>query len=141
MTAAVAIAAWLTNIRCSGLLSAVAVGALLALSQMIIRPFLITGSLLAIRTTALPLLVFFYLAANVLIFWTVGSIVPGFHVPKLSSAIGGAIITGIFGFIFHSSLRVKLSMQATRIPPQQPEPEIEQRDENGMKQAKGRVIR
>jgi uncharacterized membrane protein YvlD (DUF360 family) len=138
MTAAAAIAAWLTNIRCSGLLSAVAVGTLLALSQIVIRPLLITGSLLAIRTTALPLLVFCYLAANVLIFWTVGFIVPGFYVPKLSSAIGGAIITGIFGFIIHSSLRIRLSMQATRIRPQE---QIEQRDENGMKQAKGRVIR
>lgn len=141
MSAAVAIAAWLTDIRCSGLLPLIAVGALLAISQMVIRPVLIAGSLLAIRRTALPLLAFAYFAANVGIFWSVGFIVPGFYVPKLATAIAGAIITGIFGFIFHSSLRVRLNVQASEFRPPIPEQEPETRDADGMKQAKGRVIR
>ena len=141
MTAATGIAVWLTSIRCSGLLPLVAVGTLLALSQMVIRPVLIAGSLLAIRRTTLPLLAFAYFAANVGIFWSVGSIVPGFDVPKLTTAISGAIITGIFGFVFHSSLRVRLNVQTSAFRPPIPEKEPDTRDADGLKQAKGRVIR
>lgn len=141
MSAAAAIAAWLTDIRCSGFLPLVAVGSLLALSQMVIRPVLIAGSLLAIRRTTLPLLAFAYFAANVGVFWSVGFLVPGFYVPRLATAVGGAVITGIFGFIFHSSLRVRLNVQASSLRPSVPSEEQETRDADGMKQVKGRVIR
>ncbi len=143
MSAAVAVAAWLTDIRCDGPLPALAVGTLLALTQVIVRPALIAGSLIAIRRVSLPLLMLLFFGTNVFIFWTVGFIVPGFHVAKLSSALGGSLITGIVGFFIHTSLRVRLRGGLPSSFPGEPgtlpvEPE---RSEDGMKQVKGREIR
>lgn len=137
MSIAVSLAAWLTDIRCSGPLPAVAVGTLLALAQVLIRPALIASSVLAIRKVSLPMIAIFYFATNVFIFWTVGLIVPGFTVAKLSSALGGSIVTGIAGFVIHTSLRTRLALRTPLVSPIEPE----QPTSDGMKQAKGRVIR
>ena len=137
MSAAVVLAVWLTDIRCSGLLPAALVGTLLALAQMVVRPALIAASVLAIRKVSLPLIAVFFLATNVFIFWTVGLIVPGFEVAKFSSALGGSLITGIAGFIIHTSLKARLALRTPLVPPVTPE----EPSSDGMKQAKGRVIR
>lgn len=134
MSAAVAIAAWFTDIRCSGLVPALVVGMLLAGAQLIIRPALIAASVLAIRIASPPAIVVVFFATNVLIFWTIGMLVPGFTVAKFSSAVGGSIITSIAGFVIHSWLRLNDSGSTPpdRIAPTGPD---------GMKQAKGREIR
>lgn len=135
MSAAVSFAAWLTDIRTSGPIPIILVGLLLATAQIIVRPALIAASMLAIRRVSLPMLAVFFFAANVFIFWTVGGIVPGFHVEKFSSALGGSIITSIAGFFFHGSLRRKFGIRSGL----RSEPIVEpQRD--GMKQAKAREI-
>ena len=137
MSTAVAIAAWFTDIRCTGLLPALVVGMLLAGAQLIVRPVLIAASVIAIRMASPPVIVMAFFATNVLIFWTVGSIVPGFYVAKFSSALGGSVITSIAGFFFHTSLKAKLASRA--LP--QDEPPVVEHQPGGMKQAKGRVIR
>lgn len=144
MSGAVAVAAWLTDIRCSGPLPAVFVGLLLALSQVLVRPALIAISVLAIRRASLPVLLLFFFAMNVLIFWTVGRIVQGFSVAKFSSALGGSVISSIAGFFFHSSLKSHFGIRSPLSgfgTPSAPEPEEPERAQDGMKQAKGRVIK
>lgn len=144
MSGAVVFAAWLTDIRCAGPLPAVFVGMLLSLSQVVIRPALIAMSVLAIRRVSLPGIAVFFFATNVLIFWTVGTLVPGFHVAKFSSALGGSVIASIAGFFIHSSLKARFGIR----PPLSgfggmtvPEPEQPETAPDGMKQAKGRVIK
>ena len=134
MSTAVAIAAWFTDIRCTGLLPALVVGMLLAGAQLIVRPVLIAASVIAIRMASPPVIVMAFFATNVLIFWTVGLIVPGFTVVKLSSAVGGSIITSIAGFVIHSWLR----LSAGGLTPPDSSTPVEP---GGMKQAKGREIR
>lgn len=134
-------AVWLTDIRCSGLLPIVAVGALLAVAQVIVRPALLVTSVLAIRRVPLPLLVLLYLAANVFIFKTIGFIVPGFDVAKYSTALGGSIITGIAGFLFHSSLKTKFGVSASKREPDAAVGDESEQTSDGMKQAKVREIR
>lgn len=147
MSGAVAIAAWLTDIRCAGPLPAVFVGLLLALSQVVIRPALIAISVLAIRRASLPAIAVFFFAMNVLIFWTVGNIVPGFHVEKFTSALGGSVISSIAGLFIHSSLkahfgiRPPLSGFGGMTVPETEDAEEAERAPDGMKQAKGRVIK
>ena len=137
MSAAVIVAAWLTDIRCSGPLPAAIVGTLLALAQVIIRPSLLAASVLAIRKVSLPFIAVFFFGTNVFIFWTVGLIVPGFEVAKFSSALGGSLITGIAGFVIHTSLRTRLAVRTPLVPPTTPKAPAA----DGMKQAKGREIR
>jgi putative membrane protein len=145
MSGAVAVAAWLTDIRCSGPLPALIVGMLLALSQVLIRPALIALSLVAIRRASLPVLVLFFFAVNVLIFWTVGTIVPGFDVEKFSSALGGSVISSIVGFFIHSSLKshfgVSSPFAGVGTMPVPDAESLESSAPDGMKQAKGRVIK
>ena len=141
MSAGVTVAVWLTDIRCSGLLPVVAVGTLLAVAQVIVRPALIVTSVLAIRRVPLPMLVLLYLAANVFIFKTIGFIVPGFHVAKYSTALGGSIITGITGFLFHSSLKTKFGVTSARRESDAAVGDESEQASDGMKQAKVREIR
>ena len=135
MSAAVSVAAWLTDIRTSGAIPIILVGMLLAAAQIIVRPALIAGSMLAIRRVSLPMLAVFFFAANVFIFWTVGTIVPGFHVDKFSSALGGSIISSIAGFFFHGSLRRKFAIRSGLRSEAIIEP-----SRDGIKQAKVREI-
>lgn len=141
MSAGVTVAVWLTDIRCSGLLPVVAVGTLLAVAQVIVRPALLVTSVLAIRRVPLPLLVLFYLAANVFIFKTIGFIVPGFHVAKYSTALGGSIITGIAGFLFHASLKTKFGAPSAGPTRNAAVGDESEQTNDGMKQAKVREIR
>jgi uncharacterized membrane protein YvlD (DUF360 family) len=141
MSCAVAIAAWLTDIRCSGALPIFAVGVMLAVVQVIVRPAMIAVSVLAVRRASLPALLLTYFIANVFIFWTIGFLVPGFYVAKFSTALGGSLISSVAGFFIHSSMRARMGgAKSVGGFSTMMNEEIE-RPSDGLKQAKGRVIR
>ena len=95
-----------TTISVDSFVTALIVAVVLALVNTLIRPLLI---LLTLPVTILTLGLFIFVI-NGLLFWAVGSFVPGFHV--------GGFWPGVFGAIVYSVI----SMILSALIPKQTEP-------------------
>lgn len=93
--ALLAVAYFLPGIHLSGFGSALIAALLLGLVNTLIRPVLV---LLTLPVTVLTLGLFF-LVLNGLLFWAVGSILAGFQVDGFWTAMMGALLYGIVGWI------------------------------------------
>jgi len=90
-TIAVAVAAHITGIRYTSLGSLIGVSLLLGIANALVRPVLLLLSLPFILFT----LGFFILIINGLLFWMVGSLVPGFAVDSFAQAFFSALIVSV----------------------------------------------
>jgi len=87
-----------SDIHLGGILGAPLAGLLLALFDLVLRPWLLAISMpLVVRTLG-----FFYLVLNVLLLkavgWIVGAIVPGFAIAGIAGAVWGALWIGLVSF-------------------------------------------
>ncbi len=80
--------------------TALIVAAVLGLINTLIRPLLV---LLTLPVTILTLGLFIFVI-NGLLFWAVGSFVPGFHVDGFWSGVFGAIVYSVISWLLSSIL-------------------------------------
>ncbi|PCI19871.1 hypothetical protein COB64_03175 [Candidatus Wolfebacteria bacterium] len=93
--AIIAVAYFLPAISISGIAAALIVGAILTFVNLIIKP------IIKIITLPINIVTFglFALILNGLIFWFVGTIINGFNVATIQTAIIGAIVVSILTWI------------------------------------------
>jgi len=91
------------SITVDDFLTALIVALILGLINTLIRPILV---LLTLPVTILTLGLFIFII-NGLLFWAVGSFVPGFHVAGFWSGVFGAIIYSIISWALSSLLMPK----------------------------------
>ncbi len=92
-----------TSITVDSFVTALLVAAVLALVNALIRPLLV---LLTLPVTILTLGLFIFVI-NGLLFWAVGSFVPGFHVGGFWSGVFGAIVYSLISWLLASVLMSK----------------------------------
>jgi putative membrane protein len=92
-----------TSITVDSFVTALLVAAVLALVNALIRPLLV---LLTLPVTILTLGLFIFVI-NGLLFWAVGSFVPGFHVGGFWSGVFGAIVYSLLSWLLASVLMSK----------------------------------
>lgn len=97
-TIAVAVAAKVTGMHAEGLLPLIFAALLLGIVNAVIRPVLLLLSLPFIVVT----LGFFILVVNALLLWTVGKLVPGFHVDGFWTAFFGSIVVTIVSWLLNA---------------------------------------
>jgi putative membrane protein len=100
-TIAVAVAAHLTGIRYTSFGALIGASLLLGIANALVRPVLLLLSLPFILVT----LGFFILVINALLFWMVGSVVPGFPVDGFGQAFFGALIVSIVSWALSAFFR------------------------------------
>jgi len=92
-----------SSITVDSFTTALIVALVLGLINTLIRPLLI---LLTLPVTILTLGLFIFVI-NGLLFWAVGSLVPGFHVGGFWSAVFGAIVFSIISWILSALIPQK----------------------------------
>ncbi len=100
-TIAVAVAAQLTGIRYTSLGALIGASLLLGIVNALLRPILLLLSLPFILLT----LGFFILVVNALLFWLVGSVVPGFPVEGFGQAFFGALVVSVVSWALSAFFR------------------------------------
>lgn len=100
-TIAVAVAAHLTGIRYTSIGALMGASLLLGIVNALVRPVLLLLSLPFILLT----LGFFILVVNALLFWLVGSVVPGFPVEGFRQAFFGALVVSIVSWALSAFFR------------------------------------
>jgi putative membrane protein len=90
----------LPSITVDSFVTAMIVAAVLALVNVLIRPLLVV---LTLPVTILTLGLFI-LVINGLLFWAVGSLVPGFRVAGFWSGVLGAIVYSVISWLLSSIL-------------------------------------
>jgi putative membrane protein len=93
----------LTSITVDSFATALIVALVLGLINTLIRPLLI---LLTLPVTILTLGLFIFVI-NGLLFWAVGSLVPGFHVGGFWPAVFGAIVFSVISWILSALIPKK----------------------------------
>jgi putative membrane protein len=96
--ALVAVAYLMPSVSIASAGAAVVAALVLGLVNTIIRPILV---LLTLPVTVLTLGLFIFVI-NGLLFWAVGSLVPGFHVAGFWSAVLGAIVFSLLSWLLSS---------------------------------------
>ena len=96
--ALVAVAYLLPSVSIASAGAALVAALVLGLVNTIIRPILV---LLTLPVTVLTLGLFIFVV-NGLLFWAVGSLVPGFHVAGFWSAVLGAIVFSLLSWLLSS---------------------------------------
>jgi putative membrane protein len=96
--ALVAVAYLMPSVSISSAGAALVAALVLGLVNTIIRPILV---LLTLPVTVLTLGLFIFVI-NGLLFWAVGSLVPGFHVAGFWSAVLGAIVFSLLSWLLSS---------------------------------------
>jgi putative membrane protein len=96
--ALVAVAYLMPSVSIASAGAAVLAALVLGLVNTIIRPILV---LLTLPVTVLTLGLFIFVI-NGLLFWAVGSLVPGFHVAGFWSAVLGAIVFSLLSWLLSS---------------------------------------
>lgn len=96
--ALVAVAYLMPSVTIASAGAAIVAALALGLVNTIIRPILV---LLTLPVTVLTLGLFI-LVINGLLFWAVGSLVPGFHVAGFWSAVLGAIVFSLLSWLLSS---------------------------------------
>jgi putative membrane protein len=89
-----------TSIAVDDFVTALVVAVVLGLVNALIRPILI---LLTLPATILTLGLFIFVI-NGLLFWAVGSFVPGFHVAGFWAGVFGAIVFSVISWILSAIL-------------------------------------
>ena len=84
-----------TSIQIDSFVTALIVAVVLGLINTLIRPLLV---LLTLTVTILTLVLFIFVI-NGLLFWAVGSLVPGFHVGGFWSGVFGAIVYSLISWV------------------------------------------
>jgi putative membrane protein len=92
-----------TSIKVDDFITALIVALVLGLINALIRPILV---ILTLPVTILTLGLFIFVI-NGLLFWAVGSFVPGFHVGGFWSGVFGAIVYSIISWALSSLLMPK----------------------------------
>jgi putative membrane protein len=92
-----------TSITVDSFVTALIVALVLGLINTLIRPLLI---LLTLPVTILTLGLFIFVI-NGLLFWAVGSLVPGFHVAGFWPAVFGAIVYSIISWLLSALIPKK----------------------------------
>ena len=92
-----------TSITVDSFATALIVALVLGLINTLIRPLLI---LLTLPVTILTLGLFIFVI-NGLLFWAVGSLVPGFHVGGFWQAVFGAIVFSVISWILSALIPKK----------------------------------
>src|SRR5256714_5891539 len=87
-----------TTIKVDSFTTALIAALVLGLVNTVIRPILV---LLTLPVTVLTLGLFIFVI-NGLLFWAVGSLVPGFHVSGFWSAVLGAIVFSLVSWLLSS---------------------------------------
>jgi putative membrane protein len=101
--ALLAVAYLLPSIEVSGFVPAMVAAAVIALANVLVRPFLI---LLTLPVTILTLGLFIFVI-NGLLFYLVGEILEGFHVQTLLAGIVGAILYSMISWLLTSLITEK----------------------------------
>lgn len=96
--ALVAVAYLMPSVSIASAGAAIVAALVLGLVNTIIRPILV---LLTLPVTVLTLGLFIFVI-NGLLFWAVGSLVPGFHVAGFWSAVLGAIVFSLLSWLLSS---------------------------------------
>jgi putative membrane protein len=96
--ALVAVAYLMPSVTIASAGAAVIAALVLGLVNTVIRPILV---LLTLPVTVLTLGLFIFVI-NGLLFWAVGSLVPGFHVSGFWSAVLGAIVFSLVSWLLSS---------------------------------------
>jgi putative membrane protein len=96
--ALVAVAYLMPSVTIASAGAALVAALVLGLVNTIIRPILV---LLTLPVTVLTLGLFIFVI-NGLLFWAVGSLVPGFHVSGFWSAVLGAIVFSLLSWLLSS---------------------------------------
>ena len=97
------VAYFMTSVEIQSFGTALLAAALLGLANAVVRPILV---LLTLPVTVLTLGLFI-LVINGLLFWAVGSFVPGFHVAGFWAGVFGAIVYSLISWALSSLLLPK----------------------------------
>src|SRR5919198_424376 len=92
-----------TSIKVDSFVTALIVAVVLGLINTLIRPLIV---LLTLPVTILTLGLFIFVI-NGLLFWAVGSLVPGFHVAGFWAGVFGAIVYSIISWILSALVMPK----------------------------------